>query len=161
MGKINMEPLYDLEKLRFYRDEVKHEFNLLAMRSTILVTCQSFLIVPYAIFNTVAKFRAVLVPIYLVAVLGVFVAFVLREPINAAHRTISKWVLKQRSLLKTSEGLKDFTIDRDMIPGVEMDLNRDKDHIKSLAFTRYAPWVFCLFWYAAIAWTTIRALIGF
>ncbi|KKL16455.1 hypothetical protein LCGC14_2495380, partial [marine sediment metagenome] len=26
-----MDRLSDLEKLRFYRDEVKHEFNLLAM----------------------------------------------------------------------------------------------------------------------------------
>ena len=51
-----MEPLSEYDKLRFYRDEVKHEFNLLAMRSNILVTCQSFLIVPFAILNTAANF---------------------------------------------------------------------------------------------------------
>ena len=89
-----MEPVSDLDKLRFYRDEVKHEFNLLAMRSNILVTCQSFLIVPYAIFNTVGNFRSVLVPVYLLTALGIFVVYILREPINAAHRTISKWLLK-------------------------------------------------------------------
>ncbi len=30
------------DRLRFDRDEVKHEFNLRAMRSNIFVTCQSF-----------------------------------------------------------------------------------------------------------------------
>jgi len=156
-----MEPVSDLDKLRFYRDEVKHEFNLLAMRSNILVTCQSFLIVPYAIFNTVGNFRSVLVPVYLLTALGIFVVYILREPINAAHRTISKWLLKQRSLLKTSDGLRDFTIDRDMIPGVETDSSKDRDHVKSLAFTRYGPWAFSLFWYASFIWSTLRALMGF
>jgi hypothetical protein len=156
-----MEPLSDLEKLRFYRDEVKHEFSLLAMRSTILVTCQSFLVVPFAIFNTVANFRVVIVPVYLTAVLGIFVALILLEPINAAHRTIDKWLLKQRSLLKASEGLRDITIDRDMIPGVETNLGKDKDHVKSFAFSKYGPWAFCLFWCAAIVWSTLRAFVGF
>jgi len=121
-----MDPVSDLDKLRFYRDEVKFEFGLLAMRSTILVTCQSFLVVPYAILQTAAKFRAVLVPTFVIAVLGVFVAMILRGPLNAAHRTIDKWVMKQRSLLKTSHALEDFTIDRDMIPGVEKNLKRDR-----------------------------------
>ena len=63
MGQIS-----DIDKLRFYREEVKHEFSLLAMRSNILVTCQSFLVVPFAILNTVADFRAAFVSVYLVAV---------------------------------------------------------------------------------------------
>jgi hypothetical protein len=156
-----VEQLSDFDKIRFYREEVKHEFNLLAMRSTILVTCQSFLIVPFAIFNTVGNFHSVLVPIYIVAVLGIFIALILREPINAAHRTIEKWVLKQRNLLKTKEGLRDLMIDRDMIPGIEEDLDKDRDHIRSLAFSKYGPWAFCLFWFAALAWTTTRAFLGF
>ncbi|MGQ9614986.1 MAG: hypothetical protein ACUVWJ_01130 [Spirochaetota bacterium] len=156
-----MESISGLDKLRFYREEVKHEFNLLAMRSNILVTCQSFLIVPYAIFNTVSNFRSVLVPVYLLSALGVFVVFILREPINAAHRTISKWLLKQRSLLKTSEELRDFTIDRDMLPEVEIDSSKDSDHVKSLAFTRYGPWAFSFFWYASIIWSTLRGIMGF
>jgi len=156
-----MNPVSDLDKLRFYRDEVKFEFGLLAMRSTILVTCQSFLVVPYAILQTAAKFRAVLVPTFVIAVLGVFVAMILRGPLNAAHRTIDKWVMKQRSLLKTSHALEDFTIDRDMIPGVEKNLKRDRDHVRSLAFSRYGPWAFTLFWITAILWSTVRALVGF
>jgi hypothetical protein len=156
-----MEKLSEFDKIRFFREEVKHEFNLLATRSTILITCQSFLILPFAILNTAGNFRSVLVPIYIVAVLGIFIALILMEPIKAAHRTIEKWVLKQRGLLKVSEGLRELMIDRDMIPGVEKELERDRDHVRSLAFSKYSPWTFCLFWFAAIAWTTIRALIGF
>ncbi|UCB47364.1 MAG: hypothetical protein JSV25_08135 [Spirochaetota bacterium] len=156
-----MEKLSDLDKIRFYREEVKHEFNLLAMRSTILITCQSFLILPFAIFNAAGNFRAQLIPVYLVTVLGAFVALILRRPITAAHHTIEKWLLKQRNLLQTSAGLKDLMIDRDTIPGVEKNINKDRDHIKSLAFTIYGPWVFCLFWFAAVVWSTIRVLLGF
>jgi hypothetical protein len=156
-----VDKLSDLDKIRFYRDEVKHEFNLLAMRSTVLITCQSFLILPFAILSTATNFRALVIPVYLVTVLGVFVALILRGPINAAHRTIEKWLLKQRGLLKTSKGLEDLMIDRDNITDVEKDLNKDTDHIKSLAFSRYGPWAFCLFWFAAVVWSTIRVFLGF
>jgi hypothetical protein len=154
-----MDRLSDFEKLRFYRDEVKHEFNLLAMRSTILVTCQSFLVVPFAILQTVAGFRAALVIIFLVAILGIFVALVLREPINAARRTIDKWLLKQRCLMQTSEELSDLAIDRDMIPGADTDIQRDRDHIRSLTFSKLSPWVFSMFWIAAVMWSIIRAYV--
>jgi hypothetical protein len=156
-----MEQPSELDKLRFYREEVKFEFGLLAMRSTILVTCQSFLVVPFAILQTAANFRAVLVSVYVVAALGIFVALVLRRPLNATHRTIDKWILKQRILFKNSEGLQDLKIDRDMIPGVDKDLKRDKDHIMSLAFSRFGPWAFCAFWIAAVVWSTIRIVWGF
>jgi len=156
-----MEKISDLDRIRFYRDEIKHEFSLLAMRSTILVTCQSFLVVPYSILNTAASFRSVLVPTYVVAALGIFVAMVLLEPINAAHRTIEKWLVKQRSLLKVSKGLADLAIDRDMIPGSDADPHKDRDHERSLLFSRIGPWAFVVFWVACIAWTTVRGMLGF
>jgi len=156
-----MEPWSDLDKIKYYRDEIRLEFNLLAMRSTILVTCQSFLVVPFAILQTAANFRAVIMPMYLITFLGVFVALILREPLNAAHRTIHKWLIKHRSLLKESKELEAFAIDRDMIPGVDKNPDRDTDHVKSLAFSVYGPWAFCLFWCAAIVWTTVRMIVGF
>jgi hypothetical protein len=156
-----MEPVSDLDKLRFYRDEVKHEFSLLAMRSTILVTCQSFLVVPFAILQTAARFRTVLIPTCFIAVLGIFVALILREPLNAAHRTIDKWILNQRRLLKTSKRLEDLTIDRDLLPGVDDDAGQDRDHVKSLAFSRFGPWSFTLFWIAVLLWSGVRLFWGF
>ena len=154
-----MEALPDLEKLRFYRDEVKHEFNLLAVRSTILVTCQSFLVVPFAILQTVANFRSTLVIVFMISILGIFVALVIREPINAARRTIDKWLLKQRVLMQASTELADLVIDRDMIPGADTDIKRDKDHIKSMSFSTLGPWAFCIFWIAALVWSVIRAYV--
>ena len=152
--------LPDFEKLKFYREEVKHEFNLLGMRSTMLVFCQSFLVVPFAILNTVANFRAVLVAEYLIAVLGILLALLLAEPINAAHRTLDKWLIKQRMLQQRSQALRDLATDRDMIPGAELDLSKDKDHYRSLAFSRYAPGIFVLFWLSAAAFCTARSWLG-
>ena len=156
-----MEQPSDLDKLRFYREEVKFEFGLLAMRSTILVTCQSFLVVPFGILHAAANFRAVLILAYIVAALGIFVALILRRPLNAAHRTIDKWIIKQRVLLKNNEDLADIKIDRDVIPGVDEDLKKDRDHVMSLAFSRHGPWAFCAFWVAAVLWSTIRVVWGF
>ena len=151
-----MEPVSDLDKLRYYREEVKHEFSLLAMRSTILVTCQSFLVVPFSILQTAARFPSVLIPTCLIGVLGIFVALIIREPLNAAHRTIEKWILKQRRLLKSSKALEDLTLDRDLLPGAETTVQHDRDHVKSLAFSRFGPWSFILFWISALLWTGVR-----
>lgn len=156
-----MEPVSDIDKLKYYCDEVKHEFSLLAMRSTILVTCQSFLVVPFAILQTATRFHTVLFPTCLIEVLGIFVALIIREPLNAAHRTIDKWLLKKRRLLKSSKALEDLTIDRDLLPNVETDVEQDRDHVKSLAFSRFGPWSFTLFWTAALLWTGARYFLGF
>jgi hypothetical protein len=156
-----MEKPSDLDKLRYYRDEVKHEFNLLAMRSTILITCQSFLVVPWGILNSVANFPVVLVPCTMIAALGIFVALVLLEPINAAHRTIGKWLVKQRALFRDTRTIGDLGIDRDTIPGADEDADMDRDHVKSLAFTRTSPWAFILFWAAAAVWSAVRVAVGF
>jgi len=153
--------LSDLETLRFYRDEVKHEFNLLAMRSTMLVMCQSFLVVPYGILNTAANFRGVIVPTFLTIVIGMFTVLVLLAPINAAHRTLEKWILKQRMLIKHSEELNVLALDRDKIPGVEENVRKDREHQKSLAFSRYGPWAFFFFWCGCAVWTSVRWIAGF
>ena len=155
-----METLTDLDKLRYYRDEVKHEFSLMAMRTNILVTSQSFLVVPFAILNTVGNFRTALASVYLVAALGIFVTIVLMAPMHASRRTIEKWLQKNRSLIKNSDTLQNLTIDRDLIPDVEKDLSLDRDHYRSLAFSRSSPWAFFVFWILAIIAATIWAWFG-
>ena len=150
----------DLDKLRFYRDEVKHEFNLLAMRSTMLITCQSFLIVPFAILHTAEPYRSIVVPLLMVAAMGLFVAIVLRPPMAAAERTIDKWLQKQRALLQACPALHDLALDRDRITEAVEDSARDADHQRSLAFSRRAPVAFVAFWTIAIVWILARASIG-
>jgi hypothetical protein len=146
----------DLEKLRFYRDEVRHEFALLGMRSTMLVTCQSFLIVPFAILHTAADFRLVSVPLLMIAALGLFVAIVLRAPLNAAHQTIDQWIDLQRRLFASSgRELDGLALPRDATP-----VRGDRIHASSLAFSKAAPWAFLTFWLVAIGWVLFRVQSG-
>lgn len=153
------DPLTDLERLKFYREEITHEFNLLAMRSTMLITCQSFLIVPFAILNTAVSFRWATPPLAMVALLGFLTAFWLLQPLGAADRTIAKWMVRQRELFDGAPHLRGLAIDRDLIPGVARDLTRDTEHERSLIFSRRAPYAFMAFWVGAMIWIVIRALL--
>ena len=139
------EPISDFDKLNFYRDEVKHEFSMLTTRMTILVTCQSFLVVPFAILNTAARFRSVIAAVFLV------------EPLRAGHRALDAWLRKQRQLIQSHPELEEVAIERDLIPGVESDPDLDRDHHRSLAFSKYGPQIFSLFWLAALIFSTWRA----
>lgn len=151
-------PLSDLDRLRFYREEITHEFNLLAMRSTMLITCQSFLVVPFAILHTAASFRWATAPLLMVSVLGLSVAYWLRGPLGAADRTITKWMLKQRELFESSPELRALALDRDLIPGVARDLTLDLEHERSMIFSRRAPYAFMAFWVCAMIWIVLRAM---
>ncbi len=151
------DPVSDLDTLRFYREEITHEFNLLAMRSTMLITCQSFLVVPFAILHTADSFRWATAPLLMVAILGFSVAFWLRQPLGAADRTITKWMIKQRELFDAAPHLLRLAIDRDLIPGVARDLARDEEHQRSMRFSRRAPFAFMAFWICAMIWIVVRA----
>ena len=154
---MTLEPPNALDTLRFYRDEITHEFNLLAMRSTMLITCQSFLVVPFAILHTADSFRWATPPLLLVSMLGFSVAFWLRQPLAAADRTITKWMIRQRELFDAAPHLRALAIDRDLIPGVTHDLTRDREHQRSMLFSRRAPYAFMGFWVCATVWIGIRA----
>lgn len=153
-------PISDLDKLKFYRDEVKHEFSMLTTRMTILVTCQSFLVVPFAILNTAARFRSVIAAVFLVGILGLATALILVEPLRAGHRALEAWLQKQRQLIQSTPELKAVAIDRDLISGVESDSRLDRDHHRSLAFSKYGPMIFSLFWLAALVFSIWRAVAG-
>lgn len=155
------EEISDLDKLKFYRDEVKHEFSMLTTRMTILVTCQSFLVVPFAIFNTASRFRSVTVAVFLVGLLGLTTALILVEPLRAGHRALESWLKKQRQLIHSAPALKAVAIDRDLITGVASDSRLDRDHHRSLAFSKYGPVIFSLFWIAALIFSSWRAAVGF
>ena len=151
------EPISDFDKLNFYRDEVKHEFSMLTTRMTMLVTCQSFLVVPFAILNTAARFRSVIAAVFLVGFLGLATALILVEPLRAGHRALDAWLRKQRQLIQSHPELEEVAIERDLIPGVESDPDLDRDHHRSLAFSKYGPQIFSLFWLAALIFSTWRA----
>lgn len=150
----------EMEKLRFYRDEVRHEFSMLTTRTTILVTCQSFLVVPFAILNTAPRFRSVLAAVFLVGLLGLATALILIEPLRAGHRALDAWLRKQRSLIQSHPALHEIAIERDLIPGAEANPQLDRDHVRSLAFSKFGAPIFCVFWVAALAFSVWRAFQG-
>ncbi len=154
-----MEPLSDLQKLQYFKEEIRTEFNLLTMRSNMLVTCQSFLVVPFALLQTAASYPGVAVYAYLIVALGIFSSAILIKPLRAAHVTIDRWLVKLRALLKDSEALKPLALDRDLIPDVETDPSKDKLHTQSLAFSVYGPWSFIVFWILMAAWSTVRLVL--
>jgi hypothetical protein len=147
-------------QLLYYREEVRHEFSLLTSRSTILVTCQSFLIVPFAILNSTASFRAVVVPAALIVVLGAYTSWVIRAPILASHGMLDEWMRKQRVLLAAVED-DAFKTWRDEAPGVAETTAHDRVHQRSIAFSRTAPIAFFIFWLCAGAFVAVRAAVGF
>ena len=124
-----MEKVTDTEKLRFFREEVKHEFNLLAMRSNILVTCQSFLVVSYAILNTVGDFRSAVPSIVIVAALGIFVALVLTKIVYLNNSTVT--------------GIIDRLEKRELVRRIRISKNRRQVHIEiteeGIKFIKKAP----------------------
>ena len=134
--------------------------NLPAMRSNILVTCQSFLVVPFAILNNTNNFRTVAIPAALVAMLGMYTAWVIRGPILVAHRLIEAWLAKQRKLLKSVKS-DDYTTARDEVEGATAYALNDEGHERSMAFSRQAPIAFLVFWGAAFLWIVFRAVAGF
>lgn len=146
-----------LELLRFYREEVKHEFNLLAMRTNILVTCQSFLIVPFAILNT-TTFEKVLIPVFAVAGLGIFTSAIIIQPIEIAHEIINEWLEKQRALLATVNSDL-YKTKRDLERTSEPDTSKDTKHQQSVWFSKHGPYAFITFWIIAIIASLIRYFI--
>jgi hypothetical protein len=133
---------------------VKHELNLLAMRATILVTCQSFLVVPFAILSAASNFYVVAPIALAVTILGGYTAWFVREPILAAHRIIAEWLQKQRTLLRDFP--EEYRSNRDKIPGADQTTEKDEEHLRSIAFTRQAPTAFLWLWVAALIYTIVR-----
>lgn len=151
------------EKLKFYREEIKHEFNLLAMRTTVLVTCQSFLVVPFAVLHNSDAFKdefAIRLITYAIAVLGLLTSSIIIIPIRGAYQTIEDWLIKQRDLLDHEKSLEPFALERDKKEkkiDTKQQVKNDKVHQRSLQFSRFAPFLFIVFWVLGIGVTYFRS----
>jgi len=148
-----------LDLLNFYRSEVKHEFTLLSTRLNLLITCQSFLVVPFAILHNSANFKIVFIPSLLVIILGAYTSWLIRKPLNLTQKLIREWLVKQRRLLNSIHN-NEYKSTRDMILDVDQDTTKDTEHEHSLAFSKQAPLVFLMFWILAFIWTLLRLILG-
>ena len=128
----------NLEKLNFFRDEIKHEFGLLGQRLAWYVTCQSFLITSFAI--SINKSSSLTWFSYVIIAIGICASILIGPAIWGAHRTIKMYGDKKRDLLKNDE-LIDFRIPRDAFPFADDDI-----HKKSMYFSGVIPIVFIVIW---------------
>ena len=148
----------DLDLLNFYRGEIKHEFTLLSTRLNLLITCQSFLVVPFAILNNALDFKMVFIPQILVILLGGYTAWLAQNPLSLTQKLIREWLQKQRILLRKING-NEYKNSRDILHNVEIDTIHDKEHEQSIAFSKQAPSVFLGFWVLGFIWTLVRMFL--
>jgi hypothetical protein len=136
-----------LEKLKFIRGEMKHEFSLLAGRVNAYLTCQSFLVVAYALSmgNVNPEWGALFRLIFPAALscIGIATSIHAYFGIRGASYTIELWRNKLERLVASGD-MEDYHVRRPIIE----DRHRAVDmiHRQSLLFAEWSPWVFAFSW---------------
>lgn len=138
-----------LNRLHFYRDEIKSEFALLSNRVGAHISAQSFLIIAYAsaMGNLNPQWGHLFRLIFPLALscLGIVNSLQAWLSILAASYTISLWRLKQNELLARNPGLEDYRVERPLITrrnGRMVDVT----HERSLIFALWSPPTFMVAW---------------
>jgi hypothetical protein len=142
-----------LEKLRFYRAEIQHEFNLLSNRVNAYITSQSFLVVGFALAmgNLNPRWGSLFRLIFpaALALLGIATSKPAWPGIRGACDSIALWREKQQRLFEHDPGhdpgMDDYRIER---PIVHSSRGRSVDliHERSLWFAKCSPWIFTIGW---------------
>jgi hypothetical protein len=150
-----------LDKLKFYRSEIQHEFSLLSARISAYITSQSFLVIGFAtsMGNMNPRWGSLFRLVFplAVTVLGLATSLLVWPGIQGACATIDLWHEKQQRLLDGDARLDDFRVERPLGPsrrGHPVDLI----HERSLIFARWAPVAFTGAWSVFGALALILAL---
>jgi hypothetical protein len=146
-----------LELLNFYRSEIKHEFNMLSTRLNLLITCQSFLVVPFAILQNASNFLMVCIPSFLVIFLGAYTSWIVKRPLAITQNILGEWMVKQRLLL-AQLNTDEYKIQRDCLSGVHISTDNDSEHRQSIAFSRKSPNAFLFFWFCSFILSACRLI---
>ena len=138
-----------LDKLRFYRAEIKHEFNLLSNRVNAYITSQSFLVVGFALAmgNLNPQWGSLFRLIFpaALALLGVATSVQAWPGIRGACDSINLWREKQRRLFEDDPSMDDYRTERPVVrsgQGASVDII----HERSLWFAKCCPWIFTTGW---------------
>jgi hypothetical protein len=127
---------------RTCRDEIKHEYGVLANRLNSYITSQAFLVSGYAISMgnmnpTWGNQYRLLFPL-LLSVLGVVLTIRAHPGIAGVCQVIQHWHVKQKDLFKTGAKLDDYSV-----------LKHDsvkKIHDSNLLFAQTSTWIFGSAW---------------
>ena len=148
--------------LRHYREEDRHECNLINHRMVWLVTCQSFFITSYAIAFNNSNLPYRLVFTSALVVVGCFTAVKLGDAVVQAERIIKKWHTKEGKLEKDVENLPD-TLDKKYFEKFFIGrnwLSLDEEHEKAFAFQRYIKHFLITIWILLAILTLLINLIA-
>jgi hypothetical protein len=147
-----------LQRFQIYREEDKHECNLMAIRVNALLTSQSFFLVASAILYSNAIFgkKPVLISI---AALGFLTCALCFQAIRIGCRVLGRWhALGNRLIHEDKTGTSED-------PGgqlVDCHLGReqpDADHEWSVdKFGLGLAGLLCVFWAAAIIWLAVATI---
>jgi hypothetical protein len=142
-------PPVNLERLRFYREEIKHEFNLLSNRVSSYVTSQSFLVTAFALSmgNSNPRWGSLFRLIFplVLSLLGIVVSIQAWPGIKGACDIISLWHEKQNRLFAEDPRLDDYRVERPLTaPGRRTPV--DIIHERSLWFAKWSTWIFLAAW---------------
>jgi hypothetical protein len=141
----------DLDKLKFYREEIKAEFALLSNRVSAHISSQSFLIIAYAsaMGNQHPRWGEEFRLLFSIAlvILGITTSLQAWLGIRAASDTIALWRSKQNDLLEHNPALEDYRVQRPVVTRRNGKLV-DITHERSLVFSRWTPLTFTIAWLA-------------
>lgn len=137
-----------LEKLKFYRAEIKQEYDLLAGRVNSYVTSQSFLCIAYAssmgnLNPQWGNIFTLVFPIVLVW-LGIATSIQASRGITAAFRTIELWHIKQNKIFENDSALEDYHLIR--FNPSDTASPQDLIYVRGLAFAKWSPRIFLAAW---------------
>jgi hypothetical protein len=157
-----------LELLKYYREEVRHEFNLLGTRVNSNLTAQSFLVASYAVamvnFPNWGQNYATLFALGLCG-LGGLLSWRAKEGVDGACDIIKLWLGQQNRLFHDSQA-DSPVVTANLAPFVVRRLKEkhgttsnslsvtDETHEKSLKFSQLASPIFMFAW-AALALLTV------
>ncbi|WP_420263878.1 hypothetical protein [Candidatus Magnetominusculus dajiuhuensis] len=142
-------PSSNFELLDFYRNEIKHEFNLLGLRMGWYLLGQSFLISAFAVcldpkYSTPPTSETWF--LYVIAALGFVTSAMIIPSLEGAHVTANRYINKKRRLLSQHhDELKERKIERDDFFD-DYFIRDDVIHEYSLLFSRAIPCVFLILW---------------
>lgn len=143
-----------LERFQLYRDEDKHECNLISLRVSALLTSQSLFLTASAILYSNAIFgkKTVLISI---AILALSTSALALNEIWIGCRVLSKWHELGRRLIAE---------DRQSHSDAELEgcyIERDRHDLSFKSVDRFSIGLagfFCLFWIATIGWLAVAAI---
>jgi hypothetical protein len=141
---MEIEKLDPRARLKICRDEVMHEYNVLANRLTSFITSQSFLVSAYAVsMNNVNpswgdSYRLVF-PLLLSAV-GIVLSVRANPGITGVCDVINKWHERQEAIFLESPHLEEYAV-------LQRPTTRDY-HQRSLLFAEASAWIFIVTWLA-------------